>query len=153
MIPARLGSVRLSRRILLVRFGCFFFRFLSVRPARIWFSVRLSWFLAAKMKSDRKYSEIVLCLKTSIIYLFRLWDRSKKMRLDESFHMRYTMLQNTLLVTSLKHFCVWDLFEVSKMSMRSWYNLVNQCCIFQSLSWCISAVIKNPINLGVLITI
>ena len=28
------------------------------------------------------------------------------MRLDESFHMRYAMPQNTLLVTSYDHFCV-----------------------------------------------
>ena len=39
-------------------------------------------------------------------YCFWASRPSKKMRLDESFHMRYTMLQNTLLVTILKHFSV-----------------------------------------------
>ena len=37
---------------------------------------------------------------------FGAWEPSQKMRLDESFHMRYTMPQNTLLVTILKHFSV-----------------------------------------------
>ena len=37
-------------------------------------------------------------------YCFWASRPSKKMRLDESFHMRYTMLQNTLLVTILKRF-------------------------------------------------
>ena len=44
-------------------------------------------------------------------YCFWASRPSKKMRLDESFHMRYTMLQNTLLVTILKHFVVSVLFS------------------------------------------
>ena len=44
-------------------------------------------------------------------YCFWASRPSKKMRLDESFHMRYTMLQNTLLVTILKHFSVSVVFS------------------------------------------
>ena len=44
-------------------------------------------------------------------YCFWASRPSKKMRLDESFHMRYTMPQNTLLVTILKHFSVSVVFS------------------------------------------
>ena len=58
------------------------------------------------MKSDRKYVEIVFHSKTSILYRFRPWDPSKKMRLDESFRYLCLTTQNTLLVAILKHFSV-----------------------------------------------
>ena len=55
------------------------------------------------MKSDRKYVEIVFRSKTSVLYRFRPWDPSKKMRLDESFRYLCLTPQNRLLVTILKH--------------------------------------------------
>ena len=52
-----------------------------------------------------------VCFLLKLPYCFWTPRPSEKMRLDESFHMRYTMLQNTLLVTICDHFSVSVVFS------------------------------------------
>ena len=83
----------------------------NVRGAGPWRAIdeSLSGTASGIMLDVERKSHVGFMLKRP--YCFWASRPSKKLRLDESFHMRYTMLQNTLLVTMLKHLFVSAVFS------------------------------------------
>ena len=66
------------------------------------------------------------------------------MRLDESFNMRYTVLQNTLLVTILKRFT--EMHIPSKQGLGEAVDCQSQRPRLSSLSWEIRSGELGEIN-------
>ena len=64
------------------------------------------------------------------------------MRLDESFHMRYTMLQNTLLVTILKRFTETHISGAQNMKKTF------EICVFRKTLSCATRVLCQNIMRG-----